>query len=333
MKNAVFFWLIIIISLLTSCKTNKCDTLLEKKITIESLENRQQFLDDFKLLCDCYFEEIDYQIIVGTDTSNPSIITTTAILLLVKPDTALSFNSLKTFIEEFKKTDDYFKIKKIVETQNDLFSRTVKKKTWAEDSVLVSTVFTTKYSQDAIRNLVFSGKNEGLLYSELFATYKDSIFEKAEEINPDEDQIPTNMHIMVGGLLGYNNLDTGISEAQKENKNILLYFSAYGSVSCRQMESKVIMQPDILNHIKNNLIIVDLITDYKNELPEKDQYYSEALEKDVVNTGLLACDIQITKFNTNSQPFWVLLTPSGSEIRRISYTSDPDEFRKFLFSE
>jgi thiol:disulfide interchange protein DsbD len=93
------------------------------------------------------------------------------------------------------------------------------------------------------------------------------------------------------------------------------------------------MQPDILNHIKNNLIIVDLITDYKNELPEKDQYYSEALEKDVVNTGLLACDIQITKFNTNSQPFWVLLTPSGSEIRRISYTSDPNEFRKFLFSE
>lgn len=133
------------------------------------------------------------------------------------------------------------------------------------------------------------------------------------------------------GLEGYFDYDQALACSQKENKPIFVDFTGHGCVNCREMEANVWSDPRVLQRLRNNFIIVALYVDDKTELPEKEWVKSSYDGKMKTSIGKKFADFQITHFNVNAQPYYVLLDSKGEKlVAPRAYNLNIDEFIKFL---
>ncbi|MEP5613260.1 MAG: cytochrome c biogenesis protein CcdA [Cyclobacteriaceae bacterium] len=109
------------------------------------------------------------------------------------------------------------------------------------------------------------------------------------------------------GLRGYFDFDQAINCAKEQGKPVFIDFTGHGCVNCREMEQRVWADPRVLSRLKENFVIVALYVDDKTQLPEKDWYKSTYDEKLKKTIGKQNADFQITRFNNNAQPFYVIL--------------------------
>jgi len=99
------------------------------------------------------------------------------------------------------------------------------------------------------------------------------------------------------------------------------------------MEGQVWSDPKVMQRLKEDFVIVSLYVDVKNvELTEGEQYYSNALEKQVETLGDKNADMQVTKFGANTQPYYFFLDASENKLVDEGYGYDPaiDKFINLL---
>ena len=133
------------------------------------------------------------------------------------------------------------------------------------------------------------------------------------------------------GLEGYFDYAQALACSKKLNKPIFIDFTGHGCVNCREMEANVWSDPKVLKRLRENFIVTALYVDDKTELPEN-EWITSPYDKKVKKTiGKKFADLQITRFNVNSQPYYVLLDTNGSLIAPPrAYNLDIDAFVKFL---
>ncbi len=113
---------------------------------------------------------------------------------------------------------------------------------------------------------------------------------------------------------GFFDYQEALDYAKEVKKPMFLDFTGHACVNCREMEVKVWSDPRVLSKLKNDYIVVSLYTDDKTDLPESEQYDSKILSTRVNNVGKKFKDLQATKFNTISQPYYVLLGLDEQEL-------------------
>jgi thiol:disulfide interchange protein len=133
------------------------------------------------------------------------------------------------------------------------------------------------------------------------------------------------------GLNGYFDYDQALACARQQNKPLFIDFTGHGCVNCREMEANVWADPQVLERLKNDFVVVALYVDEKTELPEN-QWYTSTYDNKVKKTiGKQNADLQITRLNNNAQPFYVLL---GKDERVLAwpkaYDSSVENFVEFL---
>ena len=97
------------------------------------------------------------------------------------------------------------------------------------------------------------------------------------------------------------------------------------------MEATVWSDPKVLKRLKNNFVVVALYVDDKTELPENEWVTSKRDGKVKKTIGKKYADLQITKYNINAQPYYVLLDKDGNTLNGSrAYNKNVDEFVKFL---
>ena len=109
------------------------------------------------------------------------------------------------------------------------------------------------------------------------------------------------------GLKGYFDLGEAKSAAESEQKPIFIDFTGHACVNCRKMEEYVWSDTKILDLLRNKYIVLALYVDDKQVLPRtewKQSLYDGEWKKTI---GQINTDYQITKFNNNAQPFYVLI--------------------------
>lgn len=120
----------------------------------------------------------------------------------------------------------------------------------------------------------------------------------------------------------------GVAYAQKVHKPVIIDFTGHACVNCRKMEATVWPDKKVLPLLKDSYVLVQLYVDDKTELPANEQYVSTFSHRKITTIGGLNSDIQATRFNTNSQPYYVLLnpvtetalvTPQGADYHPESY--------------
>ena len=116
------------------------------------------------------------------------------------------------------------------------------------------------------------------------------------------------------GIKGYFDLEQGLKCAKEQNKPIFIDFTGHGCVNCREMESRVWSDPEVLKRLKNDYVMVALYIDEKTELPQSEWYTSSFDDKVKKTIGKQNADFQITEFNNNAQPYYVLMDHNKKPI-------------------
>lgn len=146
--------------------------------------------------------------------------------------------------------------------------------------------------------------------------------------------------IRTKGLDPWYDYDQALQESKKIHKPILIDFTGFNCVNCRKMEANVWSNPQVFNHIKNDFVLLQLVVDDKKSLPASDQFVSTYSGKTITNLGGKWSDLEASRFNSNSQPFYVMLDSDGNLLTdKNGVTINPSpadydiaDYNKFLES-
>lgn len=132
-------------------------------------------------------------------------------------------------------------------------------------------------------------------------------------------------------LRGFFDYEQAIQYAEAMNKPIFIDFTGHGCVNCRKMEQYVWSDSEVLNRLREDYVVLALYVDDKTELPESQWYTSEFDGKVKKTIGKQNFDFQITQFNGNAQPYYVLLdTNEQPLVSPKAYDPSVSSFVDFL---
>ncbi|MFC2115294.1 protein-disulfide reductase DsbD family protein [Bacteroidota bacterium] len=116
------------------------------------------------------------------------------------------------------------------------------------------------------------------------------------------------------GLKGFFDYQEGMAYARQNNMPVLLDFKGHACSNCKEMEGKVWPDPAVLKRLREEYVIIALYTDDRTKLPEDEWITSDYDGKVKKTLGKKNMDLQISTYNTNTQPFYVLVDPSGNPL-------------------
>jgi thiol:disulfide interchange protein DsbD len=136
------------------------------------------------------------------------------------------------------------------------------------------------------------------------------------------------------GYTAFYDYGEAMAAARKLGRPLMIDFTGWSCVNCRKMESEVWTNPDVKSTINGHFVLLQLYVDEKTRLPDSTQYYSRILETRVSTLGLKNADFEATRFNRNSQPYYVFLDQDGRMLTDKGYSAqdgyNPQHFLDFL---
>ncbi len=132
------------------------------------------------------------------------------------------------------------------------------------------------------------------------------------------------------GLTGYDNLDDGLAAAAATGKKVFIDITGHGCVNCREMEARVWSDPEVLERLRDNFVIVSLYVDDKTRLPEE-KWVTTPSGKVLKDVGRVNSRLVLDRFGVNSQPNYFILSPEGDILAGPrGYNLDVAAFACFL---
>ena len=144
-------------------------------------------------------------------------------------------------------------------------------------------------------------------------------------------ELPAGAEIGPHGLTVFTDYETGLAYSKIVNKPVMLDFTGYACVNCRKMENNVWSDEKVLNVLKNEVVLISLYVDDKRELPKREQTVSKETGNEIKTIGDKWTEFIITKYKTNTQPFYVLIDLKEEKLNTpISYTPNIDDYLAWL---
>ena len=132
------------------------------------------------------------------------------------------------------------------------------------------------------------------------------------------------------GLNGYFDMKEAEEHAAKVGKPIFIDFTGHGCVNCREMEARVWADPQVLQLLNDEYVIVALYTDDKMTLEEKD-WVKTSSGKTLKSLGEVNANYALTRFGVNAQPYYVLQGKEGKIlVEPRGYDLSVEGFVEFL---
>jgi thiol:disulfide interchange protein DsbD len=142
-----------------------------------------------------------------------------------------------------------------------------------------------------------------------------------------------------GAVYGANNIvsfeeyEVGLAYAKKVNKPILIDFTGKQCQNCRLMESNVWSNPEILEILKNDVVLISLYADDKKELPKNQQYLSKETNEMVTTIGVKWSEFQRQRYGTNARPYYVLIDINEKILNpAVAYTPNIETYKNWLIT-
>ncbi len=151
------------------------------------------------------------------------------------------------------------------------------------------------------------------------------------KLKKSKKKLPEGAHLGPHDIVSFEEYDLGMAYAKSTNKPVLLDFTGKACVNCRKMEDYVWADPKVLRVLDNEVVLISLFVDFKEQLPKEEQYTSEITGKKIRTVGNKWSEFQTVKYKTNTQPYYVMLNHDEKElITPYSYNSDIEDFYNWL---
>jgi len=129
----------------------------------------------------------------------------------------------------------------------------------------------------------------------------------------------------------FHDYEAGMEFARNNNKPVLVDFTGYGCVNCREMEASVWSDPRVKAIIDHEYILISLYVDDKAKLPETIEIEEYGKAKKLRTIGDRWSYLQRHKFGANAQPFYVLLDNEGYPLApAYAYNKNVEKYIQFL---
>lgn len=119
----------------------------------------------------------------------------------------------------------------------------------------------------------------------------------------------------------FKDYEAGMQAAAAQGKPVMLDFTGFGCVNCRQMEAAVWTDEKVKDIIENDYVLISLYVDDKTPLPEIIEVQENGQTRKLRTVGDKWSYFQRTKFGSQTQPFYVLLDNEGHPLNK-SYSHD-----------
>ena len=128
----------------------------------------------------------------------------------------------------------------------------------------------------------------------------------------------------------FTNYEEGMNYAKQVGKPVMVDFTGWGCVNCREMESKVWIDPKVRDIMTKDYVLISLYVDEKEKLPEKITVEENGQTR-ILRTIGDKWSLQRVKFGANAQPFYVLLDNEGKPLNgSYSHDEDVEKYINFL---
>ena len=133
------------------------------------------------------------------------------------------------------------------------------------------------------------------------------------------------------GFNPFFDYDEALAFAKKVNKPIMVDFTGHACVNCRKMEANVWPDKEVSERINREYVLVQLYVDDKTDLAPNEQVTTPE-GRNIKTIGNKWSYLQTSKFQANSQPFYVLLDPGTGQplIAPQGADYDPASYLRFL---
>jgi len=152
-------------------------------------------------------------------------------------------------------------------------------------------------------------------------------------LNDEHSNLPEGAHLLAPhDILAFNDYDKGLAYAKEVGKPVMLDFTGWACVNCRKMEQNVWPKPNVLDLLKNEVVLISLYVDDKRPLEASDVVDSKLKPgKQLKYIGQKWSELQTIKYKANSQPFYVLMDHNEENLMDpIAYTPDAEEYYNWL---
>lgn len=149
--------------------------------------------------------------------------------------------------------------------------------------------------------------------------------------------IEDGMHLGPQNIYVFHEYDKALAYAEKVGKPLFVDFTGHNCVNCRKMEQSVWGEIGIINHLRNDVVIVSLHVDERIDLPKEEQITVELTPgkfKKLKTTGDKWMYKQIKEYQVTAQPYYVMLGKDEKPLKNGSadYQNhrNPEVFKKWL---
>ncbi len=156
--------------------------------------------------------------------------------------------------------------------------------------------------------------------------YSESPFGVGNSQGNSSIALPEFAHSGPHGIITFEDYDKGLAYAKSVKKPILLDFTGRACVNCRKMENNVWSDKRVLPILNNEVVLISLYVDEAIKLPVSEQFVSKTTGSKIETVGDKWTDFMISKYQTNTQPLYVLTDLEGNSLNTSTPTTsyEPD---------
>ncbi|MBQ4184010.1 MAG: thioredoxin family protein, partial [Bacteroidales bacterium] len=159
---------------------------------------------------------------------------------------------------------------------------------------------------------------------------QDFVLGRYAEPSVQPSGLPSGTISLPHSLSGYTSLDEALEEAALQGKKVFVDISGHGCVNCREMEARVWSDPEVLERLREDFVILALYVDDKTKLPES-EWITTPSGKVLKDVGRVNSQLVYERFGVNSQPNYLILDPEGNILAGpYSYNLSVSDFLNFL---
>ena len=129
----------------------------------------------------------------------------------------------------------------------------------------------------------------------------------------------------------FSDYDEGMEYAREHGMPVLLDFSGYGCVNCRNMEAAVFDTDRVRGMLAEKYVVIKLMVDDKKELTRPMDVTVAGNSYSLGTVGEKWAFLQSYKFGANSQPYYIVLDNAGQPLTDpVYYDNNVDKFMEWL---
>lgn len=148
-------------------------------------------------------------------------------------------------------------------------------------------------------------------------------------------ELPNGAHLIAPhNILAFDDYNKGMAYAKSVGKPVMIDFTGWACVNCRKMEQNVWPKPEVLEMLRNKIVLISLYVDDKRPLDASEIVESQLNPgKQLKYIGQKWSEMQTIKYKANSQPFYAIIDHQERNlIKPIAYTPDSEEYLTWLQS-